>query len=67
MAGADGRDIFNQLRSNKKTKHIPVVFMSASSELESIAAEFKVDGYIAKPFDMQDMLKTVHDLVTNAS
>lgn len=63
MSGNDGRDIFTRLRQQEQTKNIPVVFMSANSRLEEIAAEYAVDDFIEKPFDMQYMLNKVKEVL----
>lgn len=67
MCGIDGRDIFTQLRRQDHTKKIPVVFMSANSRLKEIAAEYQVDDYIEKPFDMSFMLDKVKSILTRNS
>jgi DNA-binding response OmpR family regulator len=66
MSGTDGRDIFTQLRRQDQTKNIPVVFMSANSRLKEIAAEYNVDDYIEKPFDMVFMLDKVKNLLARS-
>src|SRR5689334_4903101 len=53
MSGVDGRDICRRLKSNNLTKDIPVIFISANSNIQSIAKEYCAEGYIAKPFDME--------------
>jgi DNA-binding response OmpR family regulator len=63
MLGNDGRDIFTRLRQQDYTKDIPVVFMSANSRLKEIAAEYAVDGFIEKPFDMNCMLNKVKEVL----
>jgi DNA-binding response OmpR family regulator len=63
MSGTDGRDILASLRTQDRTKDIPVIFVSASSQLKEIAAEHDVAGYIEKPFDMALMLDKVKDIL----
>lgn len=64
MSGIDGRDIYTRLKQNEQTKNIPVIFVSANSRLEEIADEYQVNGYLAKPFDMNDLLVKVHEVLT---
>lgn len=59
MSGADGRVICKQLKDQPSTKHLPVVLMSANKDIEEIAAEAGADGYLAKPFEMQDLIDIV--------
>jgi DNA-binding response OmpR family regulator len=63
MSGYDGREIFTRLQQQEHTKDIPVVFMSANSRLQEIAAEYAVDDYIEKPFDMNAMLNKIEELL----
>lgn len=67
MSGIDGRDICARLKNNELTRHIPVLFISANSNISTIAKEFCAAGYIAKPFDMQFLLKKVHELLMNVN
>ena len=47
------------LKSNPGTKHIPVILVSASGDLASIAKKCNADGYLPKPFDLDDLIKIV--------
>src|SRR6187399_479517 len=49
MSGIDGRDICGQLKKNERTKTIPVIFISANSNIEEISKEYGADGFISKP------------------
>lgn len=59
MSGMDGRDICRSLKNNSKTKSIPIIMFSANKDTEKIAKEAGADGFIAKPFDMTEMLELV--------
>ena len=59
MVGMDGRNICKSLKAEKLTKHIPVIMISANKDTEKIAKEAGADGFLAKPFDMKDLLSTV--------
>ena len=59
MAGVDGRDICKQLKNQRLTKHIPIIMVSANQDTEKIAREAGADDFIAKPFDMDDLLTMV--------
>jgi len=60
MSGLDGRDVCRQLKQTELTKHIPVIFISANANIIDIAAECNAEGYIAKPFEMSHLLKTIN-------
>jgi CheY-like chemotaxis protein len=62
MSGLDGREICKSLKENPLTKNIPFIFISANSNIEEIAREYKADDYIAKPFEMQYLLKKIDNI-----
>ncbi len=59
MAGVDGRDICRNLKNQQLTKHIPIILVSANQETKKIAQEVGADDFMAKPFDMDDLLNMV--------
>lgn len=63
MSGIDGRDICAQLKNTPLTRHIPVLLISANSNIEAIAQEYCADGFIAKPFDMDELLDRVQEML----
>jgi DNA-binding response OmpR family regulator len=64
MSGEDGRDICKQLKSNSLTKNIPVIMISASRDIKSSALAAGADDFIAKPFEMDELLKKIESLTT---
>jgi DNA-binding response OmpR family regulator len=61
MKGINGYEIAKQLKSSEKTKHLPIILISALNEAETIAEKAGADGFIKKPFDMDfltDMVKS---------
>jgi CheY-like chemotaxis protein/serine phosphatase RsbU (regulator of sigma subunit)/anti-sigma regulatory factor (Ser/Thr protein kinase) len=52
MPGLDGYEVCEKLKSNERTKHIPVIFLTARNEEEAESRGFVVGGvdYIVKPF-----------------
>ena len=51
-----------EIKNTESTKHIPVILYSVSSNLQTIAKESRADGYIAKPFDINDLINMVNRL-----
>lgn len=62
LSGEDGRDICRQLKANENTKDIPVVIMSASRGLEHTALKSGANAFIAKPFEINDMINKLQQL-----
>ncbi|MGI8419689.1 MAG: response regulator [Candidatus Levyibacteriota bacterium] len=59
MSGIDGRDICRELKSHEKTKHIPIIMVSAIKDTKGIAREAGADDFITKPFEIDELLKKV--------
>lgn len=61
MPGMSGYDVCQQLKSDRQTKHIPIVFLSASDEVMDKVKAFEVGGvdYITKPFQVPEVLARV--------
>lgn len=59
MAGMDGRTICRYLKSQERTKHTPIILMSASREAEKTARDVGADDFLAKPFDFDQLVAMV--------
>ena len=56
---ANGQQLSKKLKSNPATSHIPVIIVSAVSNVKEIAEEGMADGYLKKPFDLAELLDIV--------
>jgi DNA-binding response OmpR family regulator len=59
MSGTDGRDICKQLKQQEKTSKIPIVMISASKDIERSAMDAGANDFLAKPFDINDLLEKI--------
>ena len=59
MSGQDGREICKKLKKDKRTKHIPVIIISASRDVKASATAAGANDFLAKPFDMHDLLQKI--------
>ena len=59
MSGEDGRDICRKLKHEPITKNIPVIMISASRDIEASALAAGADDFLAKPFEMDELLKKI--------
>ncbi len=61
MPEMNGYEVCRILKSQERTKNIPVIFLSALSELEDKMAGFEVGGvdYITKPFHEKEVMLRV--------
>ena len=64
LSGEDGRDICRKLKENEQTKNIPVVMMSAARNLKDTAINSGANAFIAKPFELEDVVEKVHELTS---
>jgi DNA-binding response OmpR family regulator len=47
------------LKNHEETKDIPILMFSAHDEIDDITRKIGADGYISKPFNLQDLEKTI--------
>jgi DNA-binding NarL/FixJ family response regulator len=68
MPGMDGYQLARALRSNPRTELIPVVFLTAKGERKDRIAGIRtgVDAYLTKPFDPEELLAVVSNLLKRA-
>lgn len=59
MSGWDGAELCRDLKRRDATRHLPILLCSASRDGERIARAAGADGFIPKPFDLDDLLRTV--------
>ncbi|MCU4174376.1 response regulator [Carboxylicivirga sp. N1Y90] len=57
MPEMDGFEVCRILKSNQETKDIPVIFITAETETESIVKGFEVGGidYVTKPINVREL------------
>jgi len=61
MPGMNGFEVCRKIRSNPKLKNVPVIFLSADTDRESILKGFDLGAqdYVTKPFDSRELLARV--------
>ncbi|MBF0105007.1 MAG: response regulator [Deltaproteobacteria bacterium] len=67
MPGLNGFEVCKQLKSNNKTKNIPVLMISAKAQTADVEMGISVgaEDYIIKPFEMKDVLKKIDSCLKN--
>lgn len=57
MPGLSGYEVCQKLKSNRNTRQIPIIFLSASDEVMNKVKAFEVGGvdYITKPFEVSEV------------
>jgi PleD family two-component response regulator len=61
----DGFEVARRLRADRKTSHIPIIFLTEKRERSDKLAglELGADDYITKPFDVQEMRLRVRNVL----
>jgi len=59
-----GAEICKEIKSQYDIKHLPVMLISAETDLSIIAGECGADAYIAKPFDIFDLISQVKEFLS---
>lgn len=63
LPDGNGADICEQLKNSPRTKHIPVILMSANTSAADIKKKCMADDFIAKPFDINEFIQKVNRYV----
>ena len=66
MPDMDGYQVCQYLKADERTRHVPVLFISALGETEDKVKAFAVGGvdYITKPFQVEEVLARVQTHLT---
>jgi two-component system response regulator len=64
MPKVDGLEVLTKIKSDQRTKIIPVVLLTSSKEEKDIVNSYKlgVNSYIVKPVEFDTFVKAVSDL-----
>lgn len=67
LTGIDGFDVLKQLKESEVTSHIPVILLTARSDLDSRlhGLNLHADDYLSKPFNQQELLVRIENLIKN--
>lgn len=67
IAGTNGTDVCRSIRSNPLTTNIPVLMISALPDARKTCIDAGANDFISKPFEMQDLLAKVSNLIHKVS
>ncbi|GAA0893698.1 hypothetical protein GCM10009122_33770 [Fulvivirga kasyanovii] len=56
-----GEETTMMLKNSPKYKDIPVIILSANNEIEVISRRSGADGFIAKPFEIRELVSKIND------
>lgn len=61
ISGHDGRTICKEIKGNETISHIPVLMLSAHPGAAATISDYGADGFISKPFDVDNLLKKINE------
>ena len=65
LSGIDGLDICKQLKARPQTRDIPIIIFSGYPRVtEPVIYQYGADDFIAKPFEVNDLVVKVHSLLS---
>ncbi len=59
LSGANGATIAKKIKSDSKVSNIPLIMVSANTNTKEIAKKSGADGFLLKPFDLDELLDLV--------
>lgn len=63
ISGVNGTDVCSRLRNNEETKNIPILMMSALHNAGDKCKKAGADDFIAKPFEMDELIAKIREIV----
>lgn len=69
LPDVDGWDIYRQMKGDKELSKVPIIIVSARSQMQDAALGFKVidnDRFIEKPFEIQELINAVNTVLEGA-
>ena len=63
LSGVDGTEVCADLKKDEKISYVPVLMMSALTGADRTCKEAGADGFISKPFEMEDLLRTLEQVL----
>ena len=67
LSGLDGREICKEIKANLKTSNIPVIMISATPNLTQSVIDSGANDFVAKPFDIFQLLDKIEQQLLKAS
>lgn len=63
----DGYEVCARIKADETTKSIPIIFFSASTSMimnkDDILKKYGVQGYLNKPFETEELIKSISDII----
>jgi len=63
LSGSDGTDVCRRLKQDKNLSLVPILMFSAHPNAKDACLKAGADGFISKPFEMNDLLEKIDHFV----
>lgn len=67
LEGINGGELCHQIKHHDKTAHLPVIMVSAYSNVLNSLGHYGYDSFIAKPFDITELVAEVNKYCLNTT
>lgn len=64
LSGIDGLDVCRFLKTEERTRHIPVIIISATPHVARLASDAYADDFLEKPFSNRALVDMVEKYIT---
>lgn len=65
LSGVDGLEVCKRLKTSTYTRHIPILILSGYPRVaETAIYEFGADDFIAKPFEVNELIRKIHKVLS---
>lgn len=64
LGSINGGELCSQVKKDSKTAHIPVVIVSAYPRVINSLGYYGCNAFVAKPFDLNDLIQQINNLIT---
>ncbi len=63
LAGADGKDVCKELKTNLQTQHIKILMISGHPDADENCRAAGADDFLSKPFDMDQFTNKIAAII----
>jgi DNA-binding response OmpR family regulator len=67
LSGSNGTDLCRTLKADPRTHNIPIIMISAHPNASEICMEAGADDFLLKPFDMDEIISSMQQLLNPVS
>lgn len=65
LFGINGGELCHQLKTDERTKHLPVIIISAYPRVLESLGNYGADVIVSKPFDLNELISVVNNCFKN--